>query len=61
MCSLEGQLQELDGANKELTDLRYKLEASIRELNVKHKTTEEVIKICINTWFISLGWGKAVE
>ena len=35
-------MQELDGTNKELTNMRYSLEAHTRELNAKLKTAEEV-------------------
>ena len=40
--SVEGRLQELDLANKELTDYKYRSEAAIRELEAKLKTAEEV-------------------
>ena len=41
VSSLESRLQEVGGANKELTDLKYRLEGSVRELGVKLKTAEE--------------------
>ena len=41
---LEGRLRELDVANKELTDHKYRSEAAIRELRTKLKTAEEVTK-----------------
>ena len=42
MDSLEGRLHELDVANKELTDHKYRSEAAIRELKTKLKSSEEV-------------------
>ena len=40
--SLESRLRELDTSNKELTDHKYRSEASIRELKAKLGTAEEV-------------------
>ena len=39
---LESRLRELDASNKELTDHKYRSEASIRELKAKLGTAEEV-------------------
>ncbi|XP_011404281.1 PREDICTED: spindle assembly abnormal protein 6 homolog [Amphimedon queenslandica] len=41
IASLEESLKELDTANKELTDRKYRSEAAIRELKAKLKGTEE--------------------
>lgn len=39
---MEGRLQELDHSNKELTDHKFRSEATIRELEVKLRSSEEV-------------------
>lgn len=46
--SSEERLGELDRANKELTDHKYRSEAAIRELKTKLRAAEEVLKLlCI--------------
>lgn len=42
VANLEIRLQESSTVNKELTDTKYRLEASVRELGVKLKTAEGV-------------------
>ena len=39
----DDRVQELDTANKELTDHKYRSEAAIRELKTKLKSSEEVV------------------
>lgn len=41
LASVEGRVQELDHSNKELTDHKFRSEATIRELEVRLKSSEE--------------------
>jgi len=42
VASLESRLLEVGGANKELTTLKFELEAGVRELGAKLKSSQEV-------------------
>ena len=48
--ALEDRVSELDRANKELTDHKYRSEAAIRELKTKLRSSEEVRNYAVHAF-----------